>query len=180
MVMKEILKKFRNEQTLCSVYSNSSDFESFSAGVIKHVSDGWFVMAHVNPHGAFDGYTCMQTESVVKLGCGGEYMDRLAILISDGNRIYDEFKLPAYGSLLTSFLHYIKDNKEILTIELLDEYDLSLSGYITDIGSEILTVAEVNKFGEYDGTAFLNIEDISKACFASVQEVKLCKMLKRQ
>ena len=159
--MKEILKKFRNEQTLCSVYSNSSDFESFSAGVIKHVADGWFVMAHVNPHGAFDGYTCMQAES-------------------DGNRIYDEFKLPAYGSLLTSFLHYIKDNKEILTIELLDEYDLSLSGYITDIGSEILTVAEVNKFGEYDGTAFLNIEDISKACFASVQEVKLCKMLKRQ
>lgn len=177
--MKKVLRKLQSEQSLCSVYSDTEDFGRFSAGIIKYVVDDWYVMAHVNPYGAFDGYTCEMTDSVISVSRGDIYLNKLAILISDGNRIYDDLELPQYGGLVSRVLQHIKDYKEILTIVLMDESNLFIRGYVADFDQDILTIAEVNHNGEFDGATYVSIDDITKICFGSEDEVRLEKIVRK-
>ena len=176
--MKEILRRLRDEQTLCTVYGNAGDINNFAAGIIKYVSEEWYVMAHVDPYGAFDGYTCAMCAHVIKIGRAEHYLNKLAIIISDGNRVYDDIALPEYGSLLMRCLKFVQEGKKILTVELLDDPDVCVCGYVVEISPSVLTIAQISHSGEEDGVCYVSVEDISGLHFCSNDEVRLEKMVR--
>ncbi len=176
--MIRILSQLLKEQTLCAVYTDPSDMGGFTVGIVKYVDSDWFVLALVNPYGGFDGYKCIKISSVIKISCGDMYLNKLAILISAGNRVYDEFILPSAKDLISAFLYYCKENKEILTIELLEDFRIGLSGRLADVRHDIVSLNEIDRFGREDGISYINTEDICSATFLSEDETMLLKLNK--
>ena len=50
---------------------------------------------------------------------------------------------------------------------------------MADFDQDILTIAEVNHNGEFDGATYVSIDDITKICFGSEDEVRLEKIVRK-
>ena len=142
------------------IYTDDYDFENCSVANIIADDNYYYLLANVTPRGKSDGFYLLKQEDVVGLQKNTAYINKVKTLY----RLKQENHLEYNGekeNLLLGLLHFAKQKELIISIVMGDSDLYGLQGFVEDIDKEILTITNIDSFGNEDGESAVRIEDIS-------------------
>ncbi|QJX80399.1 hypothetical protein [Priestia megaterium] len=155
-------KKIQNEQSdnWVEIYTDDYDFESCSIAKILADDSYYYLLANVTPRGKSDGLYLLKHDDVVGLQRNTAYINKVKTLY----HLKQENHLEYNGekqNLLLGLLHFAKQKELIISVVMGDSDLYGLQGFVKDIDEEILTITNVNSFGDEDGESAVLLKDIS-------------------
>lgn len=154
---------------IISVFSDIEDTNKFSAGFLVDVTPEFVAIAHIAPTGLYDGYIVKKTDDIYAVKSGGAYEKNLERLYHLRKQSHAPVPCRA-GDTRRSILEFAKENKLIVTIELLESGYDDIQGKIIDLEEDTVTIGEVDHSGNDDGISYISMSDISFiACDSDVE-----------
>ena len=168
--MYDYLKILKAKNTLCEIYDDINDNESYYLGYILAYDENTVLIESVSTNGTHDGYYCLLIEDIFEIRKDTNYIKNCLKLM--GHNAFKRKKLSLDDKdVLNAFLQHIKTGKLLCSIELLNSADLS--GYIETVNSEIAEINLVDENGQPDGNSIIRISDIT---YVSAETVALNKL----
>lgn len=171
MSFQKLLKKAQSDQSVVSVYSDPSDWDSFSVGRIVTVSDEVVVIAALSKLGQQAGFELRQMSEIYRLEVDGQYERKIAALAASGGA-YARAATVEFQSKddpIDIVLRASLQDKVVLTIWG-DDDDSSMTGVITGLDEDTVEIALLDTFGVRDGTAHLSKDEIVALDYNGISE----------
>lgn len=159
--MINILKKFCEDNSLVSIYTNKNDYDKFSVGYILSVTEEYILIEHLNMRGEFDGHSVRETNSVYRVEQGGMYLEKIAKLNRAKEVINKTHAIITQGNVLINTIKYAIKNKLMANI-CIDENSTDITGYIIDFFENHIKVLQISEYGKSDSETFFSINEIIK------------------
>ena len=175
--IKEELKRCQKQCQVVSIFTGSEDLGKFTAGFVRAVDNDYVLIAHITPFGAYDGYRVEELEAVRKVKYDGKYEHMLQRLYEIQKQSHPDVAIT--GSLISDLLIYAKKHTLLISAELLDSDDDDVQGLVLGIKDDILTIRQVDRFGDEDGTCIVDIRDITVLVCDSDVEAALRLLIKK-
>lgn len=161
--VEEILNRAINNGSVVSVFTDITEKQKCSVGFIESFDNDFVLIRHLTMNGEADEYALRKIENIYRIGAGGIYENKLRKLFCIKK---ESFNIIPYNfdsdNILFNLIFYAKDFKKILEISIDEnneqELIVGLVKSITNDGNIILD--KINNYGEYDGIAIINIDDI--------------------
>lgn len=152
--MIEKIKQIQNG--IISIYTNKYDLNVFYAG--KYIdNDKKYLMIHsVNPNGEDDGLMCIKITDIYRVDYDGEYEKNLFLKSKFSN--YD---ITLKDNFLRDLLEYAKNKKYIVELQMYNNDENCVIGYVQEIDNEHVVINIVNESGSIEGETIVMLESIS-------------------
>ena len=167
--MINVLKKIKNEKSLCEVYTTSSA-DSFTVGFVYDCDDDFYILECVSPDGRWDGFQCRETEDITMIRQETPCIKALQKLMPFYNFYHKDMNADGKDSLDT-VLQYVRKNRKICRIE--TYRDSGMSGFVLDASENVVTVSLINGGGQNMGIGYVLKEDIDFISVDSEDELRL-------
>lgn len=167
--MENLMRKLQAEGAWVSVYTNIYDCEKFAFGRIICVGESFFAMATLALNGDNDGIAVLLTKDVFRIETDSKYGQKMV-------RLHQPFRsqpwLPALreDAMVLSALQEVKKANRLVSVELREERDACMTGWVENVDEHMVELRQVDEFGNPDGTGWALLEDISSLSFDSEQE----------
>ena len=165
-----------NNEVLC-IYCNTTDTNTFSAGVIQDFDEEFVLINHLTEDGDYDGYMLRRIEDIYLIEANNKYSLSLREL-----HMQKEEKHKMIGNGLKSIkeclLKFSQKNRLIVSVELCLSGFYDIQGFVTCIDSQFVTVQVIDNNGKEDGVAYIESESITKIVCDSEDERNLEKLYK--
>lgn len=174
--MFDLLRKLYKTKNFVSIYSNLEETEKFIYGKILCVNEDEILIYMLSPNGNYDGMLVQQTPNIFRIEYGGEYESKMKLLSSN----YDlpDFDFPADESNIgLSMLRNVLNNKKMVSIELLSSGIYDIVGIVEKIDETTCKIKQYNDYGFEDGYSIINLDDITKICCDSEEELRIERLI---
>ena len=155
----ELLRTFKRERRIVSIFSDSENTNKFSSGYVVAVSDTYVLVALLDPNGRYFGFGTFVLDDIYALECEGKYEKKLAILHSLSDRIHADIELLT-GDIMLDLLTFAYYKALIVTVEVFTSGLDNSQGFVTDISDGVLVLSAllVNKIvGEKEYNRILEV-----------------------
>lgn len=158
--------KLCKEKTLCEIYTDAADTNTFGVGLILACDEEFYILNCVDKYGFYDGVTCALIADVYRISTDTVYLKEISKL-ADYNKVSLEDKTSYCDNLIIGFLNRIKNEKRICAIELCESDCDDVYGHITEVDStqEIIKIATVDSHGQNDGITVIDIKSVSEVYY---------------
>ena len=154
-MINSIIHCYENEK-IASIYCDLDDSEKHYTGYIKKVDETSFLIAHITPHGFYDGYILRGTEEVYRIDYESEYEKKIEKLYKFRNQSHN-LSIPNEVSLFYSVLKSAKQNSLIVSFIFENSH---ISGFVKNYDENLIYINCVNDNGFEDGFSVINIDDV--------------------
>lgn len=155
--MYDTLEALRRKNSFVSVYTDTSEPDSFWFGKIDALDEYFVLLRLYTTTGKPNGLYLLPVEQVIRVSFGGQYEERMRTLI--GN--VEEMRTGLAAPLLDNMLAYCIRGGKAAEIELNDSGNFDVSGIIESVSDSTVTVQELDIYGRNDGKTVFRIDDIS-------------------
>jgi hypothetical protein len=160
--LKSHLTKYLRTSEVISVFTDESDWDRFSLGILWFMSDYWFVLSAYSKLGEWEGYEIRSTPEIKKFELGGKYHKFVASLINaEGNRDA-KFTLDfsPRTSPIQSALSLSKEQR--IPIQLWgSDRSLSEIGIVDELTDGILCLRIIDRYGKFDARMIMEVDEVS-------------------
>lgn len=158
--MNNLLKKICESNELISIYANPSDSEGYVLGYILKIDEENLLLKNISSFGKYNGISCIRLENIFKIEYNTKYVNAIKKMISkdDENKKIDE----NFEFILIDLLKYIKKNKMVCSIELLNSDLIDATGFVNCIEKEYIIINSVTESGDLDGNIIITIDKIER------------------
>lgn len=179
MSMIDVLKELCKNKTLVSLYTGFDETDKFTFGYVSAVDEDWTAIHMISPDGFDDGIHVTRTDMVIRADVGGLYGEKMNKLI-DGNpvAVYDFYDENGENGIMLSALLYAKNEKYIVSLELVDSGIVDITGFIDGIKDGMCRINVIDEYGAADGVSYVPVENITIVTFRSADEKRLEKLAK--
>ena len=169
----DLLASIKNEELL-SVYTDVENTDTFSAGFLQAISEGFLLLSHVTPYGMYDGYLVKISNNVYRIERDGKYENILTKLYTYKQQKHEKVDI-IENNIVRSILYLAKARGYFVTMQLLESGYENIQGKIIDVG-EVLTILQYDNYGEENGEAVINILSISEL-YCDTEKEQTLKLL---
>lgn len=156
------LRKLVETEELTEIYTDLTDISSCSVGKVLKVSDDYLLLADISRYGKYDGYSLLKVEDVFQVNTNSQYiqkkMQKLYRLEAPNHIRFDVEN----ENMLLAFLEFAQKHNFFISVGLVDSHERDVIGFIQEVNEDLLTIAVVDNYGEPDGEAYIELEDINK------------------
>ena len=156
--MRRSLKRCMANREIVSLYCNSEGVEKHLVGYIVSLDEDTVLIAHISPHGKYDGFVMKRIADIFRIDCGGEYEKRIETLYIEKKQSHPNlFHDDETGILLDTVLRSAKENNYIVSCEYETEI---ISGFVQHYDDDIFQLDIVTEAGELNGIAVIDAESV--------------------
>lgn len=154
--MKKRLETYVNTDKLISVYTDTSEPESFTLGYPLQLDDDNILINMISPFGEENGFASINLEDIFIFDDDRLYSGRILKLftIKNQERKYIE---SLESSVINTLLKYAQNNKLLVEVNLDDNY----IGFVTSFSEEILELNIIDSYAQDLGMAFIDMNNIN-------------------
>lgn len=167
-----IIKSAQERKSIICLYTDKDDSGKFSAGYVYKTNEQFVLVEHINQFGLYDGYILKSIGDVFLVEESNKYVQKLYILSNKNGQKHNSIPIND-NDLLRSLLYYAKENKFVVSIQLVNSGFSDAQGFIKEIVGNSITISSITDFGEADGLAYFNLEDITHIICDSENEQAL-------
>lgn len=142
------------------IYTNSEQTQKFSAGIVSGIFDNEIIIDHFLPNGKYDGFVVKRIIDIFKVELDSKYNFKIMNLSQMNNTKHDKLRRVNEKGFLT-LLTYAHESKKVVTIGMFDSDYNDAQGFVEKISGDFCTLSLLDEYGENDGVAVLNIDNIS-------------------
>lgn len=175
--MLKVLKKFCENKSAVSIYTNINENNSFAFGYIIAVNESQIVIHNITPDGTDDGIKFMYVDKIFRVDEKGQYHEKMELLCQ-GNTLSTYNLDIVEDDIKKAVVLYAFQNKLILSITLLDSGYIDMVGYIESIDGENLKIFLVDEYGCADGFSYISMDNISQIIALSEDEKRIDRLYK--
>lgn len=168
--MEKILKKLKEEQKLCALFQDKDDLDCCSVGYILEVQDGYCIIESLDDDGTFRCFEFNEVESIFQVKTDSRYIQSIQKMMQIKGYQRQKADFFKGENIFFQSLNYLKQNKIIASLELHNSYRMDITGYITDFDEDVVSMQNVNDYGEFNGNAYVDLKSVSGLTFGSVFE----------
>lgn len=161
-MIRDILEEFLNHQQLIFLYNRYDSPSNFCAGFLVGLDEKYCIVEAVTPEGRYDGYNFFLIENIERVAYGGQYAEKLEILMQKEHWISAKYSF--HPDFLESILEYSLEYQKVLSIELSNSREKDIIGLITQITPGFCEIQCVDSYGHQDEVCVLSTENITKVC----------------
>jgi hypothetical protein len=165
------------DEKVALIYTNSLETQKFSAGIVSEVFDNEIIMSHFLPIGKYDGYIVKRIIDIFKVELDSKYNIKIMNLSKMNDAKHDKLRRVDENGFLT-LLTYAFESEKVVTIEMFDSGNNDAQGFVERINDNHCTISLLDEYGERDGSAILNIENISHLSCDGDDEITLKELYK--
>ncbi|MDU9693953.1 hypothetical protein O0Q50_22490 [Priestia aryabhattai] len=146
--------------TWLEIYTDDSDFESFSVAKLIAEDDDYYLLANVTPGGNSDGFYLLKHTNVNGWQTETNYIKKIKKLYSlkqQEHLKYDGDK----DNLFLGLLEFAKQKRLIVSIVMLDSDVYAVQGFVKESDEDFLKITNIDTFGNEDGETILRVEEIT-------------------
>ncbi len=155
------LKQHADIGDFVEIYTNTDNTSRFDLGRIIACDENYFITSMIAPDIFFDGFMLLTMDRVLQLSSDTNYIEKIKKLLPHFNVEYEEIGCLS-GDLVASLLTYAKDNKRLVTIELLKSDLVDVQGFVKNVTQTMCEVELVNDYGEQNGNTNVALKDITE------------------
>ncbi len=167
--MSKILSQLQETGEPCEIYYDLHDNAKFDVGIICDFDDDYVLYFNITAMGEGDGYRVVDRECVFMIQTGTKYLDRDRVLslqqIDPGWNCTLNFN---GVDILHSALEYAMENKKICAMDIC--FDTELCGRILALDDGLVELAIIDQYGQQDGYAYFDEDDINALAIDSMLE----------
>ena len=157
--MHELIRTLIQRGAIASIYCDSNDDNAHLTGFIVACDDVDLLIAHISPHGLYDGYILIHLQDIFRIDFDGDYEHRIKTLYEakkQSHRMVAVLK-KANGTLRNTLLEFAKEQSLVVAFE----FDESLlSGNILEIQCDEVKLQILDLAGKENGIATLQTDCI--------------------
>ena len=172
--MYKILEGLVQSKEKCSIYNNKNDLSKFYYGNIIAVNEKEFAINRISPDGYDDGVSVMRIESVIKIELNSQYIKKMEKLYQNINL---NENVEVGENILESLLKLSLDNRNIVSVELVDSGYSDVIGIVEKIEGDICRIKQIDDYGNCDGCSCIKTGDITFLTYMSDSERRLKRLI---
>jgi len=174
--MLEKLKKFCGTNIPISIYNDSENSDKCCLGYVQAVNEEWVLTKEISPDGHFDGYCTQRFEEIFRVEQDTKYIKKLAILYELKKEENSEFMLNFSENILSNALDSAIQNHIITTIWVNNDSG-TITGYVTEYQDDMVTLQQINDFGEKNGLVIIYEKDIEQVTLGAEDDADIDKLV---
>jgi len=162
MLILKQLKHARDKKNVVSIYEEEDEPSSFSCGIIEKITKTHVRLQSYTKFGERSGFEVLALEGIAKVETGGQYEEKLAALLENQSRIFNEVALQLSSSD-DMFRAALKQSMEEFVCVGVYTHgaEVLLNGYVKEISKEQVSILLLTENGEFDGISTFKLEDIT-------------------
>lgn len=160
----KILKDLKNVRKVVSIFVDRNNKEKCCTGYLSYFDDEGIIINYITSGGEFDGYGWRKKDDIYRIDVNGKYEEKLQLLYNLKKQKNINIELENKSGYLKSLIDFAFLNKEVVEISVdeLDEQE-SIIGIIKEIlEDDIMSITQIDEFGEKNGISYIYISDIIK------------------
>lgn len=170
-----LLELYQTQEPAC-IYTDCNDTSKFHFGMVTAINKKEIAIHMISPEGDDDGIIMMNVENVLRVEKNSKYIEKMKKLCCDKTiPIYD--LLIQKDNIQMATLLFAFNNKQILSIELLNSGYNDVVGYIESIDKDRCQIKQIDEYGDCDGISYIRIEDITKIAFLTQDEKRIMRLV---
>lgn len=170
MSIADFLNRSIMNHEIVQVYHDSSSPNSSAVGIVEYLGDRDIILKQFLSNGKNDGFKVLRMEDIFKVERNTKYVKTVEKLMALNNTTHDS--LPSCENGFQILLTYAQVKQKIVSIELNSSREYDVTGYVDSIDDSCCTIAQIDEFGEDDGTAVFDLADITcMVCDGDVEQV---------
>lgn len=173
------LEKCKKNHEIVSVYGDDDETDRFSLGFVEDVTDTHVLLAQIGTDGEYDGFFAIGTEEIFRLDIGGQYEKRIQKLYKIKKQNHPVLTAET-DSIIINVLRHAKRNRLVIAAQLYGSGYDDAKGMVSDIGSDVVTIQLLDKYGRSNGTCILDIDTITRLVCDSEQEIAIRLLYENQ
>jgi len=154
---------------------DSGDPESFVIGRLVYFDRDWILMQDLSPAGRWNGLALYMRSDIVAVNQFTKYIQRILTLVECRNEREPIVPFLSDNPLI-SLLHYAKNSKRIVGLELHASGYRDVNGTIDKLVHNTLYMNQIDEFGHADGKTYLSVDAITR-CFLDDEESTCLEIL---
>ena len=155
--MYQRLLELKKKDSFVSIYYDSQERDKFLFGKIDAIDEFFVLLRAYNKIGMTDGLIMMPLDDIIRIEYGDPYSERMKKLIGNVTSVPSGVTEP----VLLSMLDHCAVSGRVTAFELDRSGADDVTGVIEAIGSDTVTVRQVDLYGADDGFTCFRIEDIT-------------------
>lgn len=172
--MDKIIKRYISSRQLVCVYASQGNPDSFICGEFLGYDDSFFAFHMVSPYGMDDGYIVKPIASISRIEYENRYCRKMQILRQEPISTCLSFNRL---DMRTTILQYALKKKAIVSVEIDNSEFYDITGFVQEICDDTCLFKLYDEYGEPDGYAHVNKQQITQVCCQSIDEMTLQKLI---
>ncbi|BCD88137.1 hypothetical protein PSm6_45440 [Pseudomonas solani] len=169
MTIRTSLEKAMQDKRIVSIYT-SDDWSSYSVGYVVSIDGTHICLESITGSGESIGFEIRSLEEITKVETSGKYEQKIETLANHQGEVIHPVALPALGEgIIHETLALALQRKCVITIWVQGSED-SISGYVSSIENDTITIQAVDEFGDNDGASVVPQGEISSIDFCTKEE----------
>ena len=145
------------------------------------MDDRNIVIHRFAPSGKDDGMLMIEYNTIFRIETNNNYIKKMLKLISldsyETYQVLNNNNSPETISCLTKLFSLAKQERRIVSIELLNSGITDITGQIQCVSEDRLTIHQINEYGEPDGETICLCNDITQVSIGSETEKIIEKLI---
>lgn len=144
---------------VASFYCDDCNAESHLVGYIEKFNDSEILIAHISPHGYYDGFILKQIADIHRIDYDGEYekkVKKLYELRKQSHSTICTFN-PDDDEILYSLLDFSKENDYVVSLVFADS---SISGFVNGYSDDVIYLEIISDYGVGAGISIINTNEV--------------------
>jgi len=157
--VKQVFEKYLGKEDLLEVYTRDS--ENFDVGRVLGLDDDFVLLHAMSKYGRDEGLVLVLLADVVGVQAETIYLKKTRCL---SERYPEKRQLPVVegDSMLKFLLDYAQKSGLGVSFELKDGNPEDYCGLVLERGEDVVTLKQVKLYGEYDGIAYVRMDEIGR------------------
>ncbi len=173
--MIKLIEELCKTKNYVSLYTDIENPSKFCYGQFLAYDKNKFIFSMISPEGRYDGFLLRAITDIIKIDMDAQYDKRMQKLLSF-NKDITSIAFPYTDDVTYTALCISKTTNKVVSIELNYSGTDDVIGYVDTVNDNICKIKQIDFYGCPDGTAYINIADISQISIDSSAEQVLWKL----
>ena len=154
--MKEKIDELLKSGALAELHFYTNSDGKFSCGIVIACDDKSIAFQSYGPYGDYDGYHIEDLRDIIEIATDTTYLEALDIIIGDNRR--EPIRMESENVIRDFLLLSIEENKPVLLD--INQSDGMKYAFVSSLSDSAVQVKPLTEYGEIDGSATINLNDI--------------------
>lgn len=169
MTIRMSLEEAMQDKRIVSIYT-SDDWSSYSVGYVVSIDDTHICLESITGSGESIGFEIRSLEEITKVETFGKYEKKIEKLANHQGEIIQAVTLPPPSrGIIHEILKLALQRKCVITVWA-DDAEESISGYVSSIENDTITIQAVDEFGDNDGISVVPQGKVTSIDFCTKEE----------
>ena len=149
---------FQNK-VLATFYCDNGTVQTLLVGYVEKFNDTEILIAHISPHGFYDGFILKHIEDIKRIDYDSDYEKkilRLYKLRGQSHAVIQTFDSQD-DEIIYSLLDFAKQNDYVVSLEFTQD---SISGFVNGYSDDVVYLDTTNDYGVENGIAIIDINEV--------------------